>query len=985
MLDRLYRWYIPAAQLQEDGLNARLARFVVLVAVVTFFFDAGWAPVLTWYFGLPSMGQLLLAGAVLQLIVLWTVRYSSSARSATMILICGNIAQLVTLILLFVADRALFYLWFPYLVALAAFGLGRRWGAILVGVLVALVWRFELWFAAGYPYGAVKLENPYALAVSASLALFMTGVVTWLFEFTHRMAEQRLQTSEQKLRLHVEQTPLAVIGLTESGVVTEWNPGAERVFGYTREEAAGQPVGSLILMPSGHADRRLVDETLADLLHRRGGHHQVNQNRTKDGRTLLCEWYNTPLVDKSGDVVGITSLALDISERQRAEDALRVSEARFRRLAEQSPDYIVIYDWVADQAVYLNREIFLGYDWSTLSTLPALFQIVVPEDVARLRAVWTPAHFSRENRRGATEFRVVSQSGEIEWLRSRETVLSRREKGEPLLLLVTLTVITEEKRREEELRQAKEAAELMAMTRSRFLANMSHEIRTPMNGIIGMTSLLLDADLGEQNRDFVETIRASSEALLTIINDILDFSKIESGRMDLEMQPFDLRECVEGALDLLAPQAAGKGVEINYWQEADVPAAIVGDVTRLRQVLVNLLANAVKFTTQGEITVRVERVPDETQPMLRFAVRDTGIGIRAEQLSELFNAFSQLDASASRRFGGTGLGLVISKRLVELMGGTMAVESTEGEGSTFSFTLQATPVARSEPVTVDPDESLTGRRMLIVDDNRTNRRILSLYAARWGMTYSEAADAAGALTLAGGGDSWDVIVLDMDLPDQDGLALAQVLRRESSLSTTPIILLSSLTYASLRGRAEEAGVSAYLYKPLKPLLLRSLIVDQLNNGHDPSMEPPPKSSLRPQLFDAHMGQEHPFSLLLAEDNMVNQKVARLSLERLGYRADVAASGIEVLEALDRQSYDVILMDVHMPDMDGIETTRQIMAKLPANRQPYVIAMTAAAMQEDRDRCEAVGMQDFISKPVNVDELIAALFRAAAWLDHRVKT
>ena len=827
MLDRLYRWCVPAAQLQEDGLNARLARFVVLVAAVTVVFDVVWAPILTWYFGQPFMGWLLVMGAILHLIVLGVVRYSSSVRPAALVLIFGTVLQLVVLILVYPADRALFYVWFPYLVVLAAFALGRRWGAILVGAFIALIWRFEWWFAADYPHAVAMPFNPYSLAISASMALFMTGVVAWLFEFTHRMAEQRLLASEQKLRLHVEQTLLAVLTMTETGVVTEWNPGAERMFGYTREEAVGQRVDHLILMPDGHAHHRLVTKTIADLLNQRGGYHQVNQNRTKDGATLLCEWYNTPLIDKDGSVVGITTLGMDISERRRAEDALRDSEARFRRLAEQSPDYIVIYDRAVDRAVYFNRERFLGYDWSTLGSLPALFRIVVPEDVEKLREAWELRRTLPEDNLAVNEFRAVSKSREIEWLRSRETVLTWGDNGEPQTILVTLTVITEEKRRETELRQAKEQAEMMALARSRFLANMSHEIRTPMNGIIGMTSLLLDADLAAQNRDFVETIRASSEALLTIINDILDFSKIESGRMDLEMQPFDLRECVEGALDLLAPQAASKGLEINYWQESNVPAAILGDVTRLRQVLVNLLANAVKFTEQGEITVRVERLADGSEPMLQFAVRDTGIGIRADRLPELFDAFSQVDASASRRFGGTGLGLAISKRLVELMGGQMWVESVVGEGSTFFFTLQVTAAALPEPVATGTEESLAGRHILIVDDNQTNRRILSLYAQRWGMSYNEAADAAGALTLAGAGNSWDVIVLDMDLPDQDGLALAQALHRESGLAETPIILLSSLTRTDLRARADEAGVASYMYKPLKPLALRALIADQL--------------------------------------------------------------------------------------------------------------------------------------------------------------
>ncbi len=980
MLERFYRWCVPEARLQEDDLNARLTRFVVLVTAATLVLYVTTGPFAIWLLHQPIIGQLLLVGALFRVVVLRVIRYTTSVRPAAWVLILGSVGEIGVLILGFSADRALFYAWFPYLVALAAFALGRRWGAVLVGVFVTLIWGFEVWYVVDHPFAGAEIDNPYALALSATLALFMTGVLVWLFEFTHQMAEQRLYTSEQRLRLYLEQTPLAVLTMTDAGVITEWNPGAVTKFGYTREEAVGRSVDDLILWPADHADSRRVHATFAGLLSHGGTAHQVNSNRTKDGEALLCEWFNTALVDERGAPVGIASLGMNVSERQRAEDALRVSEARFRLLAEQSPDYIIIFEAPARRATYVNRSTFLGHAWSAVETAEALLKIVLPEDVEGLRAAWLPATSAEAGEITSHEFRARSSSGAVEWIRSRESVLARGADGETTMGLATLTVITDEKRREEELRQAKEEAETMALARSRFLANMSHEIRTPMNGIIGMTSLLLDSDLDEQHRDFVDTIRASGEALLTIINAILDLSKIESGRMEMELRPFDLRQCVEGALDLLAPQAAVKRLELTYRQEDDVPAAIVGDMPRLRQVLVNLLANAVKFTEKGEVAVGAECLAKNGQVELLFSVRDTGIGISADKIPHLFTAFSQVDASASRRFGGTGLGLIISQRLVELMGGAMWVESTEGAGSTFFFTLQAEPV-QPAPVAPDAGVSLAGRRMLIVAANATMRAILASSADRWGMGHGEAADAAGAHRLVAGGEPWDAIVADMDLPDQAGLALAQSLRRAPGLAAgKPIILLASLAHAHLRSGAEAAGIDAYLYKPLKPLLLREVLIDHVLGRR----LAPASHTARTPALDARVGRENPFSLLLAEDNVVNQKVALLLLERLGYRADVAANGVEVVESLHRQPYDVILMDVHMPTMDGIEATRQIKELFPPARQPYIIAMTAAAMQEDRERCAAVGMQDFLSKPVNVEELVVALLRAAAWLDEHVE-
>jgi PAS domain S-box-containing protein len=967
MFERLIERLAPPEIQTSIDRDAQLGRFLVLMTICAAGFEFIATPVLAWGFNQPLMAALLLLSAFLHLVALALMRRRDGLAPASWLVVVNQLVVLLAMTLLFYGDREVFLVWMPYIVLLTTYVTGRRAGARLVGGLVALFWGAELLLNQGFSFPGYQVNNSYALAISFSLALMMTGVLAWLFQMVHESAERRLYESEQKLRLLVQQTPLAVITLDIAGVVTEWNPGAERIFGYTRSQALGQS-GRDLLLPAEGPDRDRATQGWHALLSHSGGAHIILENQTKRGDAVLCEWYNTTLVDRDGKVIGVASLAMDVSERARTEEALRASEARFRRLAEQSPDYIVIYDWVIEQVVYANRGTILGFDWNQLASYEEMLAVMLPEDRTAVHESWQRMMTAPEGvDTNLNEFRVIAADGSIQWLRSREMVLSRNSEGLPTQLLATLTVVTDEKQREEDLRQAKEQAEAMARARSLFLANMSHEIRTPMNGIIGMTSLLLDADLEEEHRDFLETIRSSSEALLTIINEILDFSKIESGRMDLETQPFDLRECIEGALDLLAPEAGAKHVDLAYWLTDDAPAAILGDVTRLRQVLVNLLSNAVKFTDHGEIVVTVQSAPlADGEVELRFGVKDTGIGIDAAQLPLLFNAFSQLDSSTTRRYGGTGLGLAISKRLVELMGGEIWVESQPGAGSTFWFTIRTQ--AAEKPVAVPPvtgESELAGRRMLVVDDNRTNRRILQFYAVRWGMECTEAATSQAALAVDD--RSWDIAILDMDLPDQDGLSLGQALRRRGNVA--PLVLLTSVSYPHIRQKAEESGFSACLYKPLKPLDLHTVLVHQFGGPVDEVGWGRPTSYLDPAI-----GSQYPLAILLAEDNVVNQKVALLLLDRLGYRADVAASGQEVLEALARQPYDVVLMDVHMPEMDGVEATRRIYAEGTA--VPYIIAMTAAAMQEDRARCQEAGMHDFISKPIQVRELVDALLRAA---------
>lgn len=567
---------------------------------------------------------------------------------------------------------------------------------------------------------------------------------------------------------------------------------------------------------------------------------------------------------------------------------------------------------------------------------------------------------------------------ELKLLRQKVIVLNE-EKEELELLLQTVTEHADIV--ENDLIAARQIAEDAARAKSAFLANMSHEIRTPLNGVIGMTSLLLDSQLTSEQYDYVTTIRSSGEALLSLINDILDFSKIEAGKLELEHQPLNLRECVEFTLDLIAPVAAQKKLNLAYSMTRHTPDIVVSDVTRLRQVLMNLLSNAVKFTQQGEITVSIvannlssyiEDKPYNTKSTVSFdeyeilfSVQDTGIGIPTNRLEHLFQSFNQLDSTTARKYGGTGLGLAISKRLCELMGGQIWVETEEGKGSVFNFTIKAKAIQGSPHLQLySKVPEFIDKNLLVCSDNLTNQTILERQAKQWGMLTHRINNKEEILQLIQENRYvWDVVILDLNELDEKEINYLRQIKNTCTNKRLYIISLLPLCHFNFT----DMPFDAYITKPIKPIKLYEILIQLLRHPTRATQ------TLTEPSIDKKV-ETRQLRILLAEDNVVNQKVALLVLKKLGYYAEVVTNGVEALDVLRQHKYDIVFMDIQMPEMDGLTATRHIIADWQPEQRPWIIAMTASAMQGDREACLEAGMNDYISKPIRMEELQLALSR-----------
>jgi PAS domain S-box-containing protein len=673
--------------------------------------------------------------------------------------------------------------------------------------------------------------------------------------------------------------------------------------------------------------------------------------------------------DRQGRLIGFHGTLQDITERKQAEEALRVDEERLKVALEGAGDATWDRNLLTGEAVFSDRcNEMLGYAKDDIKNDSSGWEERIhPEDKSRILAI-RQAYLNGHLATYSCEYRLRCKDGNWKWVLSRGMVVSRDAEGKPARLAGTLTDISHIKQVEAQLLKAKELAEAASRAKSEFLANMSHEIRTPMNGVIGMTGLLLGSNLGPEQRHYAEVVDASAKSLLVVIDDILDFSKIEAGKLEIGTLDFNLRTLMDDFATMMIGRLGKKRLEFVCAVAPEVPALLQGDPGRLRQVLVNLAGNAIKFTHQGEVVVSVSLISEsKAEAVLRFTVRDTGIGIPADKQHVLFTSFTQVDASTTRQYGGTGLGLAISKQLVGLMGGEIGVASKEGEGSEFWFSVRFSKQLEGRQMNISP-VLVRGTRILVVDDNATNREVLTAQLQSWGARVTAAEDGETALAClreaVDAGDYFQAAVLDMMMPGMDGEALGQAIVADNRLKTTRLLMMTSIGQQADARRFKEIGFAAYLVKPVRQSDLFDCLVAVLAGDQPQQMrsQVSPPSLQKTPLRNAR--------ILLVEDNLTNQEVAIGILQRLGWQADIAANGKEALQALATRPYDLVLMDVQMPEMDGYEAAQRIRDSRSSvlNHRIPVIALTAHAMVGDGEKCLAAGMSDYIAKPIDPQTL-----------------
>jgi two-component system, sensor histidine kinase and response regulator len=829
-----------------------------------------------------------------------------------------------------------------------------------------------------------------------AMLTIMKAIGSQVGQFIERKrVEDELRASEERFRLISETMRDLVCLFSPKGMLTYISPSVLTLLGYTPAELHGTSPFRL-LHPE---DFRRVTQQIGS------GTSSLNETlirhrlRQKDGTYMWFETMTQVVVDAMGTVIRYQTVSRDITKRRAAEEAYKEAAHRLGMIIESVEEGITLSDEAGKFEIFNSKMAQLtGYTFDEANTIEDFSLLMYPDDADRLNALDGLNAVIETGRGPETETTITTKSGERRTLLVSTSMVTFNDRTMFLSAYRDITdrkIIEEElARNNEELFEAKYQAEIQAgvlqmqtqelidareealeasRLKSEFVANMSHEIRTPMNGIIGMTGLLLDSGLSSDQHEYVDIIRSSGEALLTIINDILDFSKIEAGKLTMETLDFNVRTTVEETVELMAHRAEEKKLELVCLVYNDVPSDLRGDPGRIRQIMTNLLGNSIKFTEHGEVIARVTKEEETpTGIKLRFAITDTGIGISKEAQDRLFQPFMQADGSTTRKYGGTGLGLAISKQLVEMMGGEIGVESEVGKGSTFWFTavlgkqqsVQALPAQRT---------ALTGVRMLIVDDNATNRKVVHHQILPWGMFAGFAENAAQAIELLRAalraGSSYDMAILDMQMPEMNGLQLASAIKADPALAQTKLILLTSLGLHD-KAELEKAGIEAALSKPVRQSDLYNAIIRVMK----PSAESVPAVQPKPQPVAADRAEFSHLRILVAEDNIVNQKVAKRMLEKIGCITDVVADGLEAVQALSNAPYNLVLMDCQMPEMDGFEATRQIRLREENGKHTIIVAMTANALQGDKERCLESGMDDYISKPVRHTDLLEMIRR-----------
>ena len=774
-------------------------------------------------------------------------------------------------------------------------------------------------------------------------------------------AQETLNERTTYLNTLVVSSPIAIVAQNMEGRIEFANPAFYKLFGYSAEECQGQLLDKLIAPEQVTEAGKLFSGAQG------AGVHQTLKRWRKDGQSVDVELHGVPLV-VDGDLRGVFALYQDISQRIHAEERLKASEELFRTLSAAAPVGIFRHD-VSDRCSYVNQS------WTDMTGMSAeeaydggWKKVLHPEDAARVGKAWRQAFQNRE--RFTDSYRYAHRDGHAVWVDTIAQPIFDAA-GQLQGYVGAVQDVTERRQVADRMREAKEAAEAASRAKSEFLANMSHEIRTPMNGILGMTELTLDTTLTSEQQEYLGMVKSSAEALMAIINDVLDFSKIEAGRMEIESSAFSIADCIEGALLPLGLRAQEKGLELTWALKGQMPERMCGDETRLRQVLINLAGNAIKFTKQGHVSLTAECVAGDGGLGTRFSVSDTGIGIPAEKHRQIFEAFSQADSSTTREYGGTGLGLSISARMVKLMGGEIALQSEPGKGSTFSFTLPLQTAA--EEVRPLPDAAaMVGKRALVVDDNEINRLLLTRLLPTWGLQLTVVADGGSAIEefrhSVESREPYPLILLDQHMPAMDGYEVAAAIRGLAPAEQTAILVLSSAIEAADRVRSAPLGIRRHLIKPLRRALLREAILDALRVTRMPV----------PASIATSAKSLRSLQILLAEDNRVNQQLALRMLEKMGHKPVLAANGREAVDLAKQQRFDVILMDIQMPVMGGVEAVQQIRALesagLPRNT---IIALTANAMAGDSEKYLASGMDGYVSKPIRSETLLAEIERCTS--------